>query len=73
MAFGEDNRINSEGRSGADDRADIVRVGDLIEHEDKALFGQILKRERRQGLGFNREALMNSALRQEPIKLIPPH
>ena len=41
MALGRDERVDGEGGASAQNRADIVRVGDLIEHQHQAVRGQI--------------------------------
>ena len=64
MALGGDQRVDGEGRGGAQDRADIVRIGDLIEHDDEAVgrqFGNIDRLERPR---LEQEALMHGVARR---------
>ena len=54
--------VDAKGRRGAQDRTDIVRVGDLIEHEhDAALRYDIGEIERLQRQRFEHDALMDGA------------
>ena len=47
-----DDGGGGEGRGGAQDGADIVRIGDLIEHQHDAGGGQILDAGRGQRIGL---------------------
>ena len=63
MALGRDQRVDCEGRGGAQDRPDIVRVGDLVKDEDQAVrrkFGEVDRRERPR---FQEHALMHRIAR----------
>ena len=49
MALGGDEGVDREGGGGAQDRPDIVRIGDLVEHEDEPArrqFGHVDRFER---------------------------
>ena len=60
---GDDGR-DGERCCGAQNRPDIVRIGDLIEHEHNTGGGQILERGSGEGIGFGEEALMHGVGRQ---------
>ncbi len=55
-----------ERRGRAEDGADIVRIGDLVEHQHHALRRQVLDRGRGQRIGFEIEALMHG-VGQQPL------
>ena len=59
MPFGHDQAGGVEGGGGAQCGADILRVGDLIEHQHYALGVDIVEGDRGQRLGFERDALMH--------------
>ena len=49
MPFGGDQPVDGEGRGSAQDRPDIVRIGDLVEHDRQPVrrqFGDVDRRER---------------------------
>ena len=52
MAPRGDHRSDAEGRRSTQDRAHIMRIGDLIEHEHNAGRVELLKLRRGQGIGF---------------------
>ena len=56
--------VDGEGRAGAQDGSDIVRIGDLVEHDDEALLGKLGNVKRRQRLGLEQQALMHGVARQ---------
>ena len=41
VALGRHQRVDGEGGAGSEDRADVVRVGDLIERDDQAVRRQL--------------------------------
>jgi hypothetical protein len=51
----------AEGGGGAQDRPDIVRVGDLVEHDDKPGALQVAEIRLREGLAEHGDALMHGA------------
>ena len=55
----DDDRAHREGRGRAQDRADIVRIGDLIEHQHNAARIQCVGGRGRQRIGFRQQALMH--------------
>src|SRR4051812_24530604 len=73
MPRGRDDCLYAEGRRGAQDRADIVRIGDLVEKERGAFIGKVFEFERGKGLGFHKQAVMHG-IRREPCRdRIRPH
>ena len=59
MALGRDKRIDGEGGAGAQDRADIVRIGDLVEHEHQSVCRQIRNVDWRERPHLKQQPLMN--------------
>ncbi|MGY4489019.1 hypothetical protein ACVWWR_008210 [Bradyrhizobium sp. LM3.2] len=72
VARGGDDRLHGEGRSRAQDGADIVRIGDLVEHQHDAVLLQILDVGRGQGIGLGEQALVHRVGRQQPVDLLGP-
>ena len=74
VAVRHDHGIDAKGRRGAQDRADIVRVGDLIEHEhDAASRYDIGEIERRQRQGFEHHPLMHGARAKTAREVLGRH
>ncbi len=65
--------VDGECRGGAEDRADVVRIGDLVEHQHHAVRRDLLDRRRGQGVGFEIEALMHRVGRQPLGDRAGPH
>ena len=63
MAFGRHQRVDRERRRRAQDRADIVRIGDLIEHEDQAAGGNFGNVDGIQRARLEQYALVNGIAR----------
>ena len=61
-----DDRLDRERRRRAQDRADIVRIGDLVEHQHDALGRQRSDIRRGQGIRLGQQALMHG-VRAEPL------
>ena len=61
-----DDRLDRERRRRAQDRADIVRIGDLVEHQHDAFLRQRIDIRRGQGIGLGQQALMHG-VRTEPL------
>ncbi len=59
-----DDRDDREGRRGAQNRADIMRIGDLVEHQHDAAVRQILDVGRGQGIGLGEQPLMHRVGRE---------
>ena len=59
VALGRDKRVDGEGGAGAQDRADIVRVGDLVENQHEAVRGQICDVDWRERPRLEQQPLMN--------------
>ena len=59
MTLGGDQRAGAEGHRRAYDRADIVRIGDLVEHDDETGVAERVERFWRQRLRLDDDALMN--------------
>ena len=57
----QDDCGGAEGGGGADDRADIVRVGHLVEHDDELRVGEVGKIRLGEGIGEDRDALVHGA------------
>ena len=53
VARGGDQRAGAEGDGRAHDRADIVRVGDLVEHDDQSCVAERVERLGLQRLGLD--------------------
>ena len=64
VALGRDQRVDREGGAGAQDRADIVRVGDLVENQHEAVRGQIRDIDRRERPRLEQEPLVNRLARR---------
>ena len=60
----------AEGRGRAQHGADILRVRDLIEHEQDALGAYVVEFDRRQGLGLEHDALMHGVGSEQPVELL---
>ena len=73
MARGRDHGRDREGGGGAQDRSDIVGVGDLVEHQHDAGSRQIGPWRRGQGIGLDKEALMHGVRRKPCRDGIGPH
>ena len=61
VPLGQDERLGAEGGGGADDGADIVRVGHLVEHDDEARLVEIGKLGLGEGIGKDCDPLMHRA------------
>ena len=59
-----------EGSGGAQYGADILRVGDLVEHEQDALGAYIVEFDRGQGLGLEHDALVHGVRSEQPVELL---
>src|SRR4029077_10282762 len=68
-----DDGFDGKRRGAAQDRPDIVRVGDLVEHQHDAGRRQILDVGRGQGVGLGDQALMHRVRRQPCGQRIGPH
>ena len=66
VALRGDDRRRRERGGRAEDGADIVRIGDLVEHQHDAFCRHGLDRRRGQGVGFQIEALMHG-IGQQPF------
>jgi len=70
MPFGTDDGAGAEGGGGADDRADIMGIGHLVEDQRQMRFvpadpAAVRKVSRRQGPGQQGDPLMNAVIRQQ--------
>ena len=65
---GED-RVGAEGQRRAEDRADIVRVGDLVEDDDEAGFAERLDRERIERRDLDRDPLVHGLGAEQPVEV----
>jgi hypothetical protein len=54
-------------------RADIVRIGDLVEHQHDALLRQRIDVRRGQRIGLGQQALMHGVRTKPPVDHIGPH
>ena len=61
VARGGDDRRDREGRGRPQDRADIVRIGDLVEDEHDAGIGEIVDAGRGQRIGFGEKPLCTAS------------
>ena len=73
MAFGGDERVDREGRRSAQDRADIVRIGDLVEDNDEAIHWQLGNVDRRKRPRLEQHALMHRLARRAARDLLKAH
>ena len=69
MPLGQHERRGAEGCGGAQGRADILRVGHLVEHEQGAFRVDILERDRGQGLHLERNALVHRVRPKQPVEV----
>jgi hypothetical protein len=68
-----DDRLDRKGGGRAQDGADIVRIGDLVEHQHDAVLGQAVQIRRFQRLDLGQEALMHGIGPQTAVDLVRPH
>ena len=68
-----DDGFDGKRRGAAQDRSDIVRVGDLVEHQHDAGRRQFLDVGRGQGIGLRDQALMHGIRRQAGGQRVGPH
>jgi len=61
-----DDRLDRKRCRRAQDRPDIMRIGDLVEHQHDALKRQSIDIRRGQGIGLGQQALMHG-IRTEPL------
>ena len=66
MPFGDDEAVDREGRGGAQDRPDVVRIGDLVEDENEPVGRQLGNVDRLQRTRFEQHALVHGVARQSP-------
>jgi len=59
VAGGDDHRLDAERGGGAKDRAHIVWVGDLIEHEHESCWLDLFEFGRGKGIGFGQKAVVH--------------
>ena len=72
MTRGGDDGLDRERRCRAQDRADIVRIGDLVEHQHDAFMRQRVDVGRLQRIGFREQALMHGVGPEALIDQIRP-
>jgi hypothetical protein len=70
---GRDDGLDGKGRRRAHDRADIVRIGDLVEHQHHAFLGERLDIRCGQGIGLGQKALMHGVRPKPRVDLARPH
>ena len=70
MALGCDQRAGAEGHRGAHDRADIVRVGNLVENDQKPRVAKCGQRPRRQGCRFQQHPLVHGVVTEQPVDFL---
>ena len=69
VPLGQHERIGAEGGGGADDGADIVRVGHLVEHDDELGVRRGLQIQLGEGIGEDRDPLMHRVRPAKPVDL----
>ena len=70
VALGDDDRLHGESGGRAKNRADIVRIGDLVEQQDQpAGRGDIGEVALGQGAGLQQQPLMHGLLAEPPRQL----
>ena len=70
MPRGHDERVGTEGRRGPHDRADIMRVGDLVEEQDQPSPRQVGEPKIGERLGFDQHALMDGVFSEQPVEVL---
>ena len=73
MPRGGDDRLHGERRRRAHDRADIVRIGDLVEHQHHAFERERLDVGRGQGIGLRKQALVHGIGPEPRVDLARAH
>ena len=68
VAAGGDDRVGGEGDGRAQDRADVVRVGDLVEDDDEPGIGERIERKRGQGRDLDRDALVHRLAAEQTVE-----
>ena len=68
MARGGDQRLHGEGGAGAQDGADIVGIGDLVEERDDAVGLEFVQAGGGQGIGLEDDALVDGARLQLAVE-----
>ena len=72
MPGGGDDRLHGERGRRAQDRADIVRIGDLVEHQHDAVLGQGVDSRHLQRIGLGQHALMHRVRPELAVDLRRP-
>ncbi len=73
MALGGDERVDPKGGPGAQNCADVVRIGDLVENQHKAVRRQVREVDRRERPRLEQQALMNRLARRAGGDLFEAH
>ena len=69
MAAGGDDGVGGEGDGRAQDRADVVRVGDLVEDDDQLRVGERVEAEGGQGRDLDGDALMDRVAAEQAVEV----
>ncbi len=69
VALGQHEAGGAEGGRRAERRADIMRIGHLIEHEQDAVGIDVVQADRRQGPHLQRHALMHRVGPEQPVEI----
>ncbi len=65
--------LTAKAAARAQDRADIMRIGDLVEHQHGAVGRDVLDVERGEGIGLDQQALMHGVGREPRRDRVRPH
>jgi hypothetical protein len=69
VATGGDDRVGGEGDRGAEDRADVVRVGDLVKDDDQFRLGDGVEAERGEGRDFDGNSLVDGVDAEQAVEI----
>ncbi len=73
MPSGGDDGLDAERCCRAQDRADIVRIGDLVEHQHDAVLRQFVEMQAGQGIGLHKQSLMHGVRPEAAIDVARIH
>ena len=73
VARGRDDGGDAEGGGAAQDRADIVRIGDLVEHQHDAVWLELPRCPARQRVGLGQQAVMHRVGGEPPRDIVRPN
>ena len=73
VALGGDERVDGEGGGGAQNRAHVMRIGDLVEDQHEAVRGQVCDVDRRERPRLEQQSLMDGLARSPGGDFLQTH